>query len=93
MEFICELIFEIILEGIFGLTIENPKAKTWTKTAYFLLVAEGFAGVVVWLSVKTYLDGNVSGGIGGGIIAVAWAVGTLIGAVYGHKRDWKQTWK
>ena len=90
LEFLCELFFEIILEGFFGLTVENPKAKTWTKTVCFLLLAEGFAGVMVWLSVEAYLEGNVSGSIGVGIIAAAWAVGTLIGAVYGHKRNWKQ---
>lgn len=90
MEFICELIFEIILEGFFGLTVENPKAKTWTKTIFYLLLAEGMAGVLVWAGIKTYLNGNVSGGIVCGIIAVAMAVGFLIGAIYGHKRNWKQ---
>ena len=89
MDFICELIFEIVLEGFFGLTVENPKAKTWTKTVCFLLLAEGFAGAMVWLSVEACLEGNVSGGIVVGIIA-AWAVGSLVGAVYGHKRNWKQ---
>ena len=90
MDFICELIFEIVLEGFFGLTVENPKAKTWTKTVCFLLLAEGFAGAMVWLSVEACLEGNVSGGIVVGIIAAAWAVGSLVGAVYGHKRNWKQ---
>ena len=90
MEFICELIFEIILEGIFGVTVKNPKLKTWIKTAFFLLIAEGVAGLLIWLSVRTYLNGNVSGGIGSGTVSVLLAVGFAIAAVYGHKRDWKQ---
>ena len=91
MEFICELIFEIILEGIFGLTVKNPKVKTWTKTAVFLLFAEAIAGFLMWMSVNTYFAGNVAGGIVGGVIALGLGIGFLIGAIYGHKREWKQT--
>lgn len=90
MEFICELIFEIILEGFFGLTVENPKAKTWTKTVIFLLFAEGMSAFLIWIGTKTYLDGNTSGGVVCIIISVAMAIGFLIGAIYGHKRNWKQ---
>ncbi len=90
MDFICELIFEIIFEGIFSLTVKNPKVKTWTKTVVFLLFAEAIAGFVAWMSVKTYLNGNASGGIGCGVMAAILGIGFVIGAVYGHKRNWKQ---
>ena len=90
MELLCELIFEIILEGFFGLTVKNPKAKLWTKTICFLVVAEGVAFFLAYLSVKTYLGGNVSGGIVSGVISGLLGIGFVFGAVYGHKRNWKQ---
>lgn len=48
MGFLCEFIFELILEGIFGVTIKNPRVKTWVKTMVYLLLAEG---VVVLLGI------------------------------------------
>lgn len=90
MEFLCELIFEIILEGVFGLTVKNPKVKTWVKTAFFVLFSEMVAGLIGWFSYQAYKNGNNSGGVGGVIIAVVLGIGFLAGAVYGHKRDWKQ---
>lgn len=90
MEFLCELIFEVILEGIFEVTVRNPKVKTWTKTAFFILFSETVAGLIGWFSYQAYKNGNVSGGIGGVVIAVVLGIGFLIGSIYGHKRDWKQ---
>ena len=90
MEFLYELIFEVILEGIFGATIENPKVKTWFKTTVYLLIAEGVAILIGIASVSMYRNGNPSGAIVGGLIALALGIGFLIGAIYGHKRDWKQ---
>lgn len=90
MEFIGELIFEIILEGLFDVTVNNPKVKTWVKTAIFLVFAEAVAGFVAWISVNAYTSGNVTGGMVGGVIALGLAIGFLIGGIHGHKRDWKQ---
>lgn len=90
MEFLYELIFEVLLEGVFGATIENPKVKTWFKTVMFLLVAEGVAAVCGMASVSAYRNGNMSGAIICGMIALALGIGFLIGAIYGHKKNWKQ---
>ena len=90
MEFIGELIIELILEGVFGVTVKNPKVKTWVKTFVFLMFAEAVAGLLAWISVSTYLSGNISGGIVCGIIAIGLGIGFLIGGIYGHKRNWKQ---
>ena len=32
MDFLFELLFEVVLEGVFHLTIGNPKVKNWIKT-------------------------------------------------------------
>ena len=38
MESLCQFILEFVLEGIFGLTLENPKTKTWVKTVIMILM-------------------------------------------------------
>ena len=90
MDLIGQFIFELILEGIFGVTVKNPKVKTWVKTIVYLVFAEAMAGFIAWMSVSAYLSGNTSGGIVCGVIALGLAIGFLIGGIYGHKRDWKQ---
>ena len=90
MDFLGELIFEIILEGVFGLTVENPKVKTWVKTTVYLLMAEGFAAAVALMSISAFRQGNTAGAIACGALAAIMAVGFLIGSIHGHRREWKQ---
>ncbi len=91
MDFVFELIFEIVLEGIFGLTIHNPKAKAWVKTLVFVLITQLLAGFFAFLALSIPpQDGNISCNLICGAAALALSVGFLIMAVYGHRRDWKQ---
>ena len=90
MDILIEFVFTAVLEGIFGLTVKNPKVKTWVKTLVFLLLAEGVALAIGILSFLSFKNGNTSGGIGCMVIAVLLGIGFLIGGIYGHKRDWKQ---
>ena len=90
MDFLMEFIFEVVLEGIFELTVKNPKVKLWVRTAVFLLIAEAVPVVLGIAAVSMYRNGNTSGGIVGIIICTALAIGFLIGGIYGHKRNWKQ---
>ena len=85
MEFFFEILFEVIPEGIFGLTVKNPKAKTWIKTAVFLLISEAVAGLFLWLS----FVGDVDGILVVCLIAIALGIGFLAMAIDGHKRNWK----
>lgn len=89
MELIGEFILEVILEGIFGLTVKNPKAKTWVKTAVFLIISQLLTAALAWLTVDVWKAGN-DGWIVVAIIAAVWSIGALIGAFYGHKRNWEQ---
>lgn len=73
----------MVLEGIFGLTIKNPKLKTRLKTVIFLLVTGVIVAVVIWLA---FHSANVLVGITGLVLAVLF----LYVAVDGHKRGWKQ---
>ena len=90
MGFLCEFIFELILEGIFGVTIKNPRVKTWVKTMVYLLLAEGVVVLLGIAAVSMCRDGNKSGGIVCMVIAALLGIGFLIGGIYGHKRKWEQ---
>ena len=89
MDFIFEFIFELVLEGIFGLTVRNPKVKTWVKTVVFLLISEAFAGFFLWLSYRAPAA-EPGGDLVVRIIAIALGIGFLAGAIHGHRRNWKQ---
>ena len=90
MDFLCDLIFEIILEGLFGITVKNPKLKTWTKTAFFLLFSELIAAWILFSGISAWQRDNIEGGIVISLMGAALAIGFAAGAAYGHKRDWKQ---
>lgn len=89
MDFIFELIFELVLEGIFGLTIHNPKVKTWVKTVVFLLIMEAFAGFFLWLSYNNP-EAEAGGDIVCRVIAIVMGLAFLIMAIDAHRRNWKQ---
>lgn len=90
MDIIFEFVFELILEGIFGLTIHNPKVKTWVKTAVFLLISEAVVGLFLWISFAVPAETGMGGDWVVRVIAIGLGIGFLAMAVYGHKRDWKQ---
>ena len=91
MDFLLELLFEGLLEGISALTIENQKVKTWVKTAVFVVLSQVVAGFAWFLALSVPpVDGNAGGNYICGAIALALTVGFLLAAVDGHNRDWKQ---
>ena len=90
MDFLCELIFEIVLEGIFGVTVKNPKLKTWTKTVFFILFSQAIALWILYSGISALQRGNTDGGIAIVIMGIGLIVAFAIGTVYGHRKEWKQ---
>ena len=89
MEFLAELIIEVLLEGVFGLTIDSPKATNWIKTAVFLLISQALTVLFAWLTWTAWQGGN-SGATVIGIITLLWMAGTVFGAICKHRAGWKQ---
>ena len=89
MDFLLELLFEVILEGIFGLTVKNPRVKTWIKTLVFLLISEAFAGFFLWLSYHAPAA-EPGGDIVCRVVAIALGVGFFVAAIYSHRRNWEK---
>ena len=83
MDAVLEFIFTMIPEGIFGLTIKNPKLKTRMKTGIFLLFAGAVVALILWLAA-------VSASVLVGIVGLALAALFIYTAVEGHRRDWMQ---
>jgi hypothetical protein len=89
MDGFCEFLLGTVLEGIFGLKVKNPKAKTWVKTLVFFLFSESLAALFLWMSFASPAaepgrDLTIR------VISVALGIGCLIAVVRGHRRDWKQ---
>ena len=87
MDFIFEFVLEVILEGVFAMTIKNPKVKTWVKTMVFLLISEAMAAVFLWISYAAPQEG---GAWVVRIIAIGLGLGFLVAAIHGHRTDWKK---
>ncbi len=83
MDAVFEFIFTMILEGIFGLTINNPKWKTRIKTVLFLLFSGAVVALIFWLAA-------VSASVLVGIVGLVLAALFIYAAVEGHKQNWKQ---
>lgn len=91
MDLIFEFVFELILEGIFGLTIKNPKIRTRVKTTIFVVMTQLLAAFLGFLALTIpSQDGSTSGNLLCGIAAIMLSAAFLLTAVHGHRNDWKQ---
>lgn len=87
MEFLMELIFEILLEGVFHLTVKNQRIKLWVRTAFFLVFAQILTVLLAIGAVSLYSSGDGAWYVMAGL-AAAWGIGMLIGMIHGHKKGW-----
>lgn len=87
MEFIAEIVFEVILEGVFSVTVDNPKVKKWVKTLIFSLMVHAITALLAWGAVSLLRKQDSNGYILAGL-AAAWGVGMLIGTICAHRKGW-----
>ena len=87
MDILMELIFEIILEGVFHLTVKNQKIKLWVRTGFFIVFTQVLTVIFAIVAASLLQDGDKHGYIIL-VIAAAWGIGMLIAAIYGHKKGW-----
>ena len=87
MEFIAEIIFEVIVEGIFSVTFDNPKVKTWVKTLIFSLMVHTITALLVWGAVALFREKDSAWYVLAGLAAV-WGIGMLIGTICAHRKGW-----
>lgn len=78
--FIVAAVDMVIMTGDFG---------TRVKTATFFCNAGAVLALLLWLSVRSYQNGNPGGGMAGLIVCVVLAAIFLWGGIRGHRMDWK----
>lgn len=87
MEFIAEFILEVILEGFFHFTFDNPKVKIWLKTLIFSVMVHTITALLIWGTVSLFRDGDSAWYVTAAL-AVAWGIGMLIATIYAHREGW-----
>ena len=87
MEFLMELIFEILLEGVFHLTVKNQRIQMWVRTGFFIVFTQIFTALFAIGAVSLYSPENGAWCVMAGLAAV-WGIGMLIAAIYGHRKGW-----
>ena len=87
MDFVMELIFEIILEGVFGVTVHNQRIKLWVRTAIFIFISQIFTVLFAIGAASLLRKGDKTGYVLAAIAAI-WGIGMLIAAIHGHRKGW-----
>lgn len=87
MDFLMELVFEIILEGVFHLTVKNQRIKLWVRTGFFIVFTQILTVLFAIGAVSLYSSGDRYWYVLAGLAAV-WGIGMLIAAIYGHRKGW-----
>ena len=91
MEFIVEIIMEVIMGLFVEIPMESEHVKTWAKTVIFLVVCgllDGFAGFLFYQ--VCFVQFNLFSTVVVGAVLLFLLGLTIFGAITGHKRDWKQ---
>lgn len=89
MEILCEFILEFVLEGIFGLTLENPNAKAWVNTVIMIFMDLLVLGLFAFVAVTGFTGKNWLAFSVGAILFLGWGPVSVWLIVKGHKRGWK----
>lgn len=63
--------------------------RTWVKTVAFFCNAGAVLALLLWLTAKTYQNGNPGGGLACLIVCTVLAAMFLWGGIRGHRMDWK----
>lgn len=87
MDFVMELIFEIILEGVFGVTVHNQRIKLWVRTAIFIFISQIFT-VLFAIGAASLLQKDDKTGYVLVVVAVVWCIVMLTAAIHGHRKGW-----
>ena len=90
MEFLAEIILEVILGIFVEIPMESEHVKTWIKTVFFLVLCgfiDGFVGFFFYQ--VCFVQRDLPGSVMIGAVLLFLLGVTIFGAVYGHKRNWK----
>lgn len=90
MDFLLELVGELLFEAPFEAAMESRRVKTWVKTLLFSLLGGAMAALFTVMTVSVWRDQqNIVGTAVLALITLGWSAFVVFGAIRGHKRKWK----
>lgn len=91
MDFLLELVGELLFEAPFEAAMESCRVKTWVITLLFSLLGDAMAALFTVMTVSIWRDQqNMAGTTVLALITLGWTAFVVYGAIRGHKRKWKR---
>ena len=90
MDFLFELIVELLFEVPFEAAMESRRLKRGVKTVLFCLLGGVITAFMGFLTVCTFLEGNLTSTLFMSLITLGVLLTIVFGAIRGHKRNWKK---
>ena len=89
MDFLVELILEILFEAPLELAMGSRRLKKSVKTVLFCILGGGLTVLFGFIALCTWQDGDSTGAFFVSLITLVMLIGTIVGAIRGHKNNWK----
>ena len=89
MDFLVELIFEILFEAPIELAMGSRRLKKSDKTVLFCIIGGGLTVLFGFIGLSVWRDGDSTGAFFVSLITLVMLIGTILGAIRGHKTNWK----
>ena len=90
MDFLVEIIMELLFELPLDAAMESRKLKTGVKTAIFSVLCGIITALLGGITVLMWQDQDSTGTFFMALITLGMLLMTVFGAIRGHKRKWKR---
>lgn len=89
MDFLVEIIMELLFEVPLEAAMESKKLKKCVKTAIFCIICGGITALFAVITALMWLDNDDTGAFFMTLMTMGMLAMTIFGAVRGHNRNWK----
>lgn len=89
MDFLVELILELLFEVPIDLAMGSRRLKKSVKTVIFCVLGGGLTVLFGAIAVVCWHDGDSTGAFFVALITLVMLFGTVFGAIRGHRNNWK----
>jgi len=89
MDFLVELILELLFEVPLDLAMGNRRLKKSVKTVIFSLLGGGLTVLFGAIAAICWFDGDSTGAFFVALVTLVMLIITVFGAIRGHRNNWK----
>ena len=90
MDFLVEIILELLFEVPLDLAMGSRRLKKSVKTVMFCILGGILTVLFGFIALCTWQDGNSTGAFFISLITFVMLIGNILGAIRGHKSNWKR---